>query len=112
MEEYAQLQSAVYTLYHVMTKTGRRSATQRMGSLLAPLQLGYGTPLGAEAAAHSARLYLRDLPSYHVLKLDFKNAFNSVRRDKMLEAIEEFVSEIFPYLFTCHSAPSSLYIVG
>ena len=87
---------------------------QRMGSLLAPLQLGYGTPLGAEAAAHSARLYLSNLPSDQVLlKLDFKNAFNSVRRDKMLEAIEEFAPELFffffPYLFSCYSSSSSLY---
>ena len=61
-----------------------------MGSYLAPLQLGYSTALGAEAAVHSSRLYLSNLPPDHVLlKLDFKNAFNSVRRDKMLEAAKE-----------------------
>ena len=98
------------TLCRVVAKTASRPVMQRMGSLLAPLQLGYGTPLGAEAAAHSARLYLSNLPSDQVLlKLDFKNAFNSVRRDKMLEAIEEFAPELFPYLFSCYSAPSSLY---
>ena len=94
------------TLRHVAAKTASRSVMQRMGSLLAPLQLGYGTPLGAEAEAHSARLYLSNLPSDQVLlKLDF----NSARRDKMLEVIEEFAPELFPYLFSCYSAPSSLY---
>ena len=98
------------TLRRIVAKTASRSVMQRMGSLLAPLQLGYGTPLGAEAAAHSARLDLSNLPSDQVLlKLDLKNAFNSVRRDKMLEAIEEFAPELFPYLFSCYSSPSSLY---
>ena len=27
----------------------------------------------------------------------------------MLEGIEEFAPELFPYLFSCYSAPSSLY---
>ena len=80
-----------------------------MGSYLSPLQLGYGTPLGVEAAIHSARLYLQDLPINHVLvKLDFKNAFNTVRQDKVLEAASEFVPELFLYLYSCYSAPSML----
>ena len=32
-----------------------------MGALLSPFQLGYGTALGAETAAHSARRYLVNL---------------------------------------------------
>ena len=41
-------------------------------------------------AVHAARQYLDVLPSNHaVLKLDFRNAFNSVYRDKMLEAVSE-----------------------
>ena len=44
-----------------------------MQAVLSPLQLGYATPLGAEAAIHSARLYLRDLAAeYDMVNLDFK----------------------------------------
>ena len=48
------------------------------GCLLVVLQLGYGTPLGAKAAANSARFYLKHLPNDQVLfSLDFnENAFN------------------------------------
>ena len=54
-----------------------------MAVLLAPHQLGYGVKRGAEAAVHSARLFLHNLkPQQVLLKLDFKNAFNSLRRDK------------------------------
>ena len=68
------------TLRRLIAKTASTAVMKRLGSLLAPLQLGYGTPLGAEAAAHSAGLYLADLPPDNVFKLNFKNAFNSVRR--------------------------------
>ena len=48
--------------------------------LLVPLQLGFGTSCGAEAAAYSSHLYLHNMPSTNLfLKLDFKNALNSLR---------------------------------
>ena len=81
-----------------------------MGALLSPVQLGYGTPLGAEATAHLARLYLATLHLEHViLKLDFKNAFNSIRRDKMLDTAKLHTPELFPFIYSCYSTSSSLY---
>ena len=97
------------TLRRLVAKLACMSISERMGTMLAPVQLGYGTPNGAEAAVHSARIYLDHLPSDHVmLKIDFKNAFNYVRRDKMLEMVRQCVPEIFPFVYTCYSAPSSL----
>ncbi len=65
--------------------------------LLAPRQLGYGVKRGAEAAVHAARLYLQELTSEKaVLKLDFKNAFNSVRMDKVLGAVLEHAPILYP----------------
>ena len=43
-----------------------------------------------------------------MLKIDFKNAFNYVRRDKMLEMVRQHVPKIFPFVYTCYSAPSYL----
>ena len=57
---------------------------------LAPRQLGYGSPLGSEAAVHAARSYLESVSSPSdklMLKMDFRNAFNSLRRDKMLQSV-------------------------
>ena len=69
------------------------------GALLAPHQLGYGTLQGAEAAVHAARLFLDNLqPSKVILKLDFKNAFNTIWCDKMLNAVRSFVSELAPFI--------------
>ena len=68
-----------------MAKVGSKCVLAQLEEMLLPLQLGYGTRLGVEDAIHSARTYLRELLADHVMvQLDFKNAFNSVRRDKVL----------------------------
>ena len=97
------------TLRRLVAKTASQAVMKRMGSMLAPHQLGYGTPLGAEAAVHAARQFVANLPQGQVLlKLDFKNAFNSVRRDKVLESARQNIPEIFPFVYSCYSAPSTL----
>ena len=53
------------------------------------VQLGYGTQRGAEAAAHATRLYVRQehSPDQILLKIDMKNAFNSISRDALLATV-------------------------
>ena len=97
------------TLRRLIAKTASQGVLERMGSMLAPLQLGYGTPLGSEAAVHSARQFVASLSQDQVfLKLDFKNAFNSVRRDKVLQSARQHIPEVFPYVYSCYSTPSTL----
>ena len=83
---------------------------QAMGALLAPHQLGYGVPLGAEAAVHATRIFLQNLqPGHLILKLDFRNAFNCLRRDKMIKAVGKLVPELLPLVLSAYSSPSSLF---
>ena len=85
------------SLSRLVAKLAWMSISDRLGTTLALIQLGFGTPNGAEAAVHSARIYLDHLlPDHVMLKIDFKNAFNYVRRDKMLEMVIQHVPEIFP----------------
>ena len=82
-----------------------------MVALLAPHQLGYGTPHGAEAVVHASHIYLRNMQENHVmLKLDFRNAFNYLRRDKMLSAVSEKAPELLPLIHSAYSSPASLFI--
>ena len=48
-------------------------------------------------------------PDKPVLKLDFSNAFNFIRRDKMLGAFSEHVPELYPFVHSAYSAPSPLF---
>ena len=81
-----------------------------MATLLSPRQLGYGVSQGAEAAVHDARFYLRNIGSNKVLlKLAFTNAFNSIRRVKMLEAVQCLAPSTYPFVHSVYSSPSSLF---
>jgi len=73
------------TLRRLSSKVANRWATERMVPLLAPRQLGVGVRGGAEAIVHAARSYISSASPYHaIVKLDFENAFNTVRRDCIL----------------------------
>ena len=72
------------TLRRLVAKVAGFSVVDDMAALLAPRQLGYGVRGGAEAAVHAARSFLSDMdPDAAMVKLDFSNAFNSIRRDCM-----------------------------
>ena len=61
-----------------------------MAQLLSPRQLGYGVRGGGEAAVHAARRFLAKMAANHAfVKLDLQNAFNSIHRDKMLQATRD-----------------------
>ena len=98
------------TLRRLVAKVGCMSAISQVKDYLSPRQLGFGTKLGAEAAIHSARIFLNEIPSNYVLvKLDFQNAFNSIRRDKVLEATLEHMPDLYPLVHCCYSSCTHLF---
>ena len=98
------------TLRRLVAKCASRAVRDEMGALLAPVQLGYGTPMGAEAAVHAARVYLRNIQSGQVLlKVDFANVFNHIRRDKLLQSVLNEVPGIYWLVHAAYSTPSFLF---
>ena len=98
------------TLRRLAAKCASFRATGSMSALLAPHQLGVGIPLGCEAAAHAARIFLHDMVTGNVLlKLDVSNAFNTLRRDKMLSAVKDVAPDLFRFVYSAYARPSSLY---
>ena len=94
------------TLRRLAAKCVCAEVKDDMGSFLFPVQLGFGTPLGAEATVHSARSYIHRLGEGKLmLKLDFQNTFNSIRRDIMLSHALEKAPSIFPLAFTSYCQP-------
>ncbi|OXA58286.1 Retrovirus-related Pol polyprotein from type-2 retrotransposable element R2DM [Folsomia candida] len=93
-------------------------AVARMSSTLveifSPHQLGVGIKGGAEAAAHAARIYWNyshDSPKAF-LKLDFRNAFNEIRRDTLLQIIREKFPNFYRFVSQAYSSPSEIFFAG
>ncbi|XP_029657562.1 uncharacterized protein LOC115231754 [Octopus sinensis] len=79
-----------------------------------PFQFGVGVKGACEALAHASRQVTISKPKNvpFLLKLDVKNAFNSVRRDHMLEAVGERCPDLLPIVSLAYSLPSSLLFSG
>jgi hypothetical protein len=58
------------------------------------------TKLGCEAAIHTTRTFVNNDQNRGkvLLKLDFKNAFNSVERDCILKEVQCHTPLLYPYL--------------
>jgi hypothetical protein len=98
------------TLHHLVAKVACRSGRKEMVTKLAPVQLGLGIQLGAEAATlHAARSFLSYLSSGQALrKIDFSNAFATLHRKNMLGVVREEMSEKLQFIRSCCSRQSFL----
>ena len=87
------------TLRRLVAKVACRIASAQCIEYLKPRQLGVGVKGGAEALVHGARHYLDNMPENYVfVKLDFSNAFNSLRRDAMREAVAIHLPGLLGYV--------------
>ena len=84
-----------FTLRRLIAKCLCSKVLQSMADYLSPYQLGFDIPKGIEAAVHAARSYLNKAHLL-LLKLDFKNAFNTLRRDKILLAVKN-IAPLYPF---------------
>ena len=76
------------TYRRLATKVGLRPLTDILGFELAPVQLGFGSRDGGEAAVHAVRIFLETVPYDNIIvKIGMRNAFNLVSRDHFLGVI-------------------------
>ena len=88
-----------YTLRRLAVKCGNTFVIKRRSEELKPIQVGVGVSGGAEAAVHAARRLLSNLSDNNVVvKLDFTNDFNSVRRETILVKVAEKCQTLSHYL--------------
>ena len=99
------------TIRRLAAKICNAKIVGKANALFAPKQLGFGVKGGAEAAVHALRKILsserRSDKIY--LKIDYKNAFNSIRRDHMLREVHAKFPEVAPFLHSCYSNPGALF---
>ena len=76
---------------------------------LRPHQLGVGAPGGADVIVHPVRRWRGEAGLEDCLvKVDMKNAFNAVDRNKILVRTRERCREMLPYAKACLGRPSEL----
>jgi hypothetical protein len=98
-----------YVWRRLAGKVACGSVREAAVTLLAPRQLGFGVSRGCEGAVHAARRYADNLlPDQVMLKLDFKNAFNTIRRDAMLEAVALHFPKLYRFVESAYGSPSTL----
>jgi hypothetical protein len=96
------------TLRRLTAKVACSRILKKVGSTVRPNQLGFGTPGGTEAIVHATRRFLGNGHSGLLLKLDFYNAFNTVRRPIILERAEEILPDLYPFIEQAYGSPSTL----
>ena len=84
----------------------------KAGTALSPLQLGIDVPGGADAIGHSLQAALDAEPDAVVVSLDFRNAFNSVKRSSMATAVAERCPAALPFFYSAYGRPSRVFVEG
>jgi len=93
-----------YTLRRIAATCANSYATNQLAGYFSPIQPGVWTPGGSEAAVHATRRFIEAMPDGHVVaKLDFCNAFNSMRRDLMLRSVLSAVPGIYRFCHLCYT---------
>ena len=89
-----------YVLRRIVAKCANHSVLESVSRGLLPRQFGVGVKGGIEAAVHVTRRFFElhaDDENVVTVKIDFKNAFNSVRRDTMLAAVAKVAPGIYAF---------------
>ncbi len=98
-----------YTWRRLAAKCANNYAISQLGDTLLPTQLGVATPGGCEAAVHATRRYMATMPDDSVLvKLDFSNAFNCLRRDRMLKTIADQMPGLYRFCWLSYGNATAL----
>ena len=83
-----------------------------VGAGLAPMQVGVGTRGGVDAVAHAIRTALAADPQSVACALDCRNAFNTVDRRAVFEAVRDSMPQLLPVVQWAYGAATPLHVVG
>ena len=93
----------------LISKTISSALRERAATLLSPNQLGVGIRGGAEAAVHSARHLSHCTNEEGLIKLDFRNAFNTLKRNAIINSVHDNLPEIEHYVYASNGSTSYLF---
>ena len=101
------------TIRRIAGKICSKSIQELLGNMLQPIQLGFGTKGGCEAAVHVVRDFIYSQTALRVIfKADFSNAFNTIRRDALMEKVKLYVPSVYGYVYQAYASETSLMYNG
>jgi hypothetical protein len=96
----------------LVSKVGASMIGHSLDSYLNDLKFGVGVPGGGEAILHAVNRFIEDRGGevgLSMLLVDFKNAFNLVDREVMLQEVRLRCPVISRWVEFCYSSPARLY---
>jgi hypothetical protein len=75
------------------------------------MQVGVGIQGGSEAAVHAARRFMVKMSDDEMVKLNFLNAFNCLRRDVMLKTVAEELPFIYRLFYLAYGNGTRPYLM-
>ena len=98
-----------YYWRRLTAKCANTIALDQLGDFFAPIQLGVGVKGGCEAAIHAARRFCSTMSTEQILvKLDFRNAFNSINRETVLRAVAAHIPMLYAFCHLTYANHTSL----
>ena len=90
-------------------KCALRQVEAQVARITSPVQLGCGVQGGIDTGIHTARFVTEGATADQVmLKVDFANAFNSIRRDHAHECIMKYIPILSTYYRACYENSTTL----
>eukprot|EP00731_Ephydatia_muelleri_P014080 Em0007g1390a len=80
---------------------------QRVIDFFEPIQFGVACPMGSEKVIHGIRACVEKFwndRDFSVMKVDFKNAFNLVSRDAVLQECANHFPDLLPWVAWCYGS--------
>jgi len=106
--------------YRVLGRLVAKQTSSKVGQKLLPLQFGIGISGGTEAIIHSLQLQKRHMltgaGNYDptdpdvILSIDLKNAYNSIRRGVIYNALAKYLPELQCFFHWAYGVHSPLYL--
>ena len=93
-----------------LVSTCAMQASSKIGPALAPLQVGVGIKGGATVLGQGTKAGIMAHEKDVTLQLDFKNAFNSLSRQRMLEAVAKRAPQLVKYALWMYQHASHLWL--
>ena len=93
--------------YRFIGKAALAMLGDSVGRQLAPCQLAVGISDGISIGAKLLQ-HLRNVPENVILSLDISNAFNSLRRNRILEGLCQYAPSLIPFYKWSYSNPTQV----